>query len=1077
MGLKLRNLRIGPRVAVALALPMTGLFALSIWFLAGYYRTANDMERLRKLTEIAPAVSALVHAVQLERGVSASFIGSAGTAFAERLPVQYLETDAKRADLSRTLDSLDVERFGGNLASRIVLTREMLNGIETWRRVLAERRITVPELTGYYGSVVLELIGIIEEMRLFGASVDLTRTISAYTNIMHAKEVAGLERAIGAAGFAAGGFDRDSHARFIQLIERQRLYHEAFWLSASAEQAALLGRAFSGFDAAELERMRQIIVKSQGTITASGVKVSDWFDTNTQKINRLKTVEDGIGTDLISQVRHAEDAASQAAWRISLLASALLVLTVVLATFLARGIIRPLTRITNSMSKLAARDGAIEIDDDRRIDEIGDMARALVVFRDNLRKVAQAEERLKNEAILRVHHEALGAISQGVLITDAQRRITYANPAFQRISGYSEAEILGMTPSFLHNKGGDEKILGELSDAIASGRHFHGHLLNYTKDGTQFWSDLSVSPVLDTEGCPTHFVGVTRDITEHRQIQQELRIAATAFESLHGIMVTDSRGIILRVNNAFSDMTGYTAAEVVGQTPAILKSGRHEAEFYADMWRQLSATGAWYGEVWDRRKNGEIFPKWQTISAVCGVDERTTHYVAAFSDISENKAAEDEIRNLAFYDPLTRLPNRRLLLDRLQHGLAASTRNRLYGALLFIDLDNFKNLNDTFGHDKGDLLLQQVANRLSQCMRDGDTVARLGGDEFVLILEELSGNQPEAAALTETVGERILDALNQPYQLAAHECHSTPSIGITLFCGHDIEIDELLKQADLAMYQAKAAGRNTLRFFLPDMQATITARSALESDLRKGLRDNQFLLFYQPQMTADGRLTGVEALVRWQHPARGLVPPNDFIPLAEDTGLILPLGLWVLEAACRQLATWAGNPATAHLSMAVNVSARQFNHADFVAQVQATLERTGARPHRLKMELTESLFLANVDETIAKMSTLKARGVSFSLDDFGTGYSSLSYLKRLPLDQLKIDQSFVKDVLTDPNDAAIAKMVLALAESLGLEVIAEGVEIEAQRDFLTHQGCHAYQGYLYSRPLPLDQFEAFVKRM
>ena len=356
-------------------------------------------------------------------------------------------------------------------------------------------------------------------------------------------------------------------------------------------------------------------------------------------------------------------------------------------------------------------------------------------------------------------------------------------------------------------------------------------------------------------------------------------------------------------------------------------------------------------------------------------------------------------------------------------------------------------------------------------------MARLGGDEFVVMIEGLSENPDEAATQAKTVGEKILATFTQPYLLAGHENRSTPSIGVTLFSGHQSSIEELLKQADLAMYQSKTAGRNNLRFFDPEMQAIVTNRAALEVELREAVRQQQFILYYQAQVDGDGRLTGVEALVRWQHPQRGLVSPANFIPLAEETGLILPLGLWVLETACTQLAKWAAQTNMAHLSVAVNVSANQLHQADFVAQVLAVLSRTGANPQRLKLELTESLLVVNVENTIAKMTTLKAQGVGFSLDDFGTGYSSLSYLKRLPLDQLKIDQSFVRDILIDPNDAAIAKMVIALAASLGPTVIAEGVETEAQRDFLARQGCHAYQGYLFSRPLPLDEFEAFVKRV
>ena len=441
------------------------------------------------------------------------------------------------------------------------------------------------------------------------------------------------------------------------------------------------------------------------------------------------------------------------------------------------------------------------------------------------------------------------------------------------------------------------------------------------------------------------------------------------------------------------------------------------------------------------------------------------------------QVSEEKYRILAHRDPLTGLPNRDILHDRLDQALAASARNNRPGALMFIDLDNFKTFNDTLGHEKGDLLLQQVARRLATCVREGDTVARLGGDEFVVLLEDLSKSSEEAITQTETVGEKILATLNQPYLIEGDQTRSTPSIGITLFNGHQKSKEELLKQADLAMYQSKTAGRNTLRFFDPEMQARVTNRAALEHDLRNALAQQQFILYYQPQVTDNGRVTGAEALVRWQHPHRGLVSPLDFIALAEETGLILPLGHWVLETACTQLAKWANDPLTDLLTLAVNVSANQLHHADFVKQVLAILDRTGANPRRLKLELTESLLVSNVEATIAKMSLLKAQGVGFSLDDFGTGYSSLSYLKRLPLDQLKIDQGFVRDILTDPNDAAISQMVIALAESLGLTVIAEGVEIESQRDFLARQGCHAYQGYLFARPMPLIEFEALIRKV
>ena len=575
------------------------------------------------------------------------------------------------------------------------------------------------------------------------------------------------------------------------------------------------------------------------------------------------------------------------------------------------------------------------------------------------------------------------------------------------------------------------------------------------------------------QGRPLRSVGTVQDITDRYLAEQGLRIAATAFESQEGMVITDTQGTILRVNKSFSNITGYRPDEVIGQTPRLLSSGRHDPAFYQAMWGTIHEKGQWHGEIWNRRKSGDVYPEWLTITAVKDDAGVVTHFVGTMTDITIRKTAEDEIRNLAFYDPLTKLPNRRLLLDRLQQALATSARTGKLGALLFIDLDNFKTLNDTLGHDMGDLLLQQVANRLLACVREGDTVARLGGDEFVVMLEDLTDNASEAANSAETVGEKILSALNQTYQLKDRLHHSSPSIGVTLFSDHQESIEELLKRADVAMYQSKAAGRNTLRFFDPETQAAVSARAALEVELRTAIVDQQFLLHYQPQLDGKGRVLGAEALVRWRHPERGMVSPAEFIPLAEESGLILPLGNWVLETACRQLALWSADPATAHLTLSVNVSARQLSLPHFVDEVMALINGTNAPADRLKLELTESLFLDNAEDIIAKMIELKEQHVGFSMDDFGTGYSSLSYLKRLPLDQLKIDQSFVRDVLTDANDAAIARTVIALGHSLGLDVIAEGVETDGQRQFLAIHGCLRYQGYLFSRPLPADEFALF----
>lgn len=581
----------------------------------------------------------------------------------------------------------------------------------------------------------------------------------------------------------------------------------------------------------------------------------------------------------------------------------------------------------------------------------------------------------------------------------------------------------------------------------------------------------------DEQGIATRMLGINVDITEHKKTEVELRIAATAFESQEGIMITDAKNNILRVNTAFTCITGYTAAELIGKNPRILQSKQHDKNFYAAMWESINRTGAWQGEIWNQRKSGEIYPEQLGITAVKDQHGIISNYVATLSDITLRKEAVEKIESLAFYDPLTGLPNRRLLQDRLKPALAASHRNGHQGALLFIDMDNFKTLNDTLGHDMGDLLLQHVAQRLESCVREGDTVARLGGDEFVIMLEDLSDKTLEAATQTKAIGNKILTALNQNYLLAGHDYHSTSSIGATLFIGQKKSLEELLKQADIAMYHAKALGRNTLCFFDPQMQITINTRAALEDDLRQALASNQLVLYYQPQVNHNRQIIGAEVLIRWQHPLRGLVSPTDFIPLAEETLLILPIGQWVLNRACAQIKIWEASAYTQNFQLAVNVSSRQFYQPDFVAQVSQIINQHAINPNRLKLELTESLVLDNIDDTICKLNVLRNIGVRFSMDDFGTGYSSLSSLKKLPLDQLKIDQSFVSDISTDPDDTVILETIITMAKKLHMEIIAEGVETEAQYAFLEQSECQLFQGYLFSKPVPIEQFEALLGKV
>ncbi|CAN7167367.1 EAL domain-containing protein [Acidovorax delafieldii] len=539
------------------------------------------------------------------------------------------------------------------------------------------------------------------------------------------------------------------------------------------------------------------------------------------------------------------------------------------------------------------------------------------------------------------------------------------------------------------------------------------------------------------------------------------------------ILVRDLDHRIIFWNKSAERLYGWSQLQALGQSIETLLY--EDPTHFRHATQTVLEQGEWTGEIVQCHRDGstiEVEGRW---TLVRGDDGQPQSILAINTDIRQRKASEREIQRLAFYDALTGLPNRMLLMDRMHQALATAQRRQQGGALLFIDLDNFKTLNDTLGHDQGDLLLQQVAQRLNTCVRSVDTVARLGGDEFVVMLEELSPKPHELALHARGVGEKILAMLAVPYALQGYQYRSTPSIGIAPFTGEHTTVGELLKQADLAMYQAKTAGRNTLRFFDPDMQAVVTARAGLETDLRSALMQEEFLLHFQPQIHQSGRCVGVEALVRWAHPQRGMVSPAQFIPLAEETGLILPLGRWVLHTACKLLASWQSDPALSHLTMAVNVSSRQFRHASFVDDVARVLAITGAPSAQLKLELTESLLVEDMETTIATMTALRSYGVGFSLDDFGTGYSSLSYLKRMPLDQLKIDQSFVRDLLTDPNDAAIVDTIIGLSRSLGLEVIAEGVETPEQCALLARAGCQLYQGYLFSKALSVDVLDSFLR--
>jgi len=660
-----------------------------------------------------------------------------------------------------------------------------------------------------------------------------------------------------------------------------------------------------------------------------------------------------------------------------------------------------------------------------------------------------------------------------VWLKDKEGRYLAVNQRYVAVCGKDIQQIIGKTDFELWPRDVAEKYRADDMRVVATGESLLTEESGFD-NGALRWYETFKSPVFNEAGEVVATTGSSHDITERRQAEDDLRIAAVTFETHEAILITDVHANIIRVNQAFTDVTGYTAAEVLGKNPRIMSSGRQDKTFYVEMWQQLLHTGSWSGEIWDKRKNGQIYPKWMNITAVRNEQHETTRYVAIFSDITARKQTEEEIRNLAFYDALTKLPNRRLFLERFRAALSVSTRNNNYGAVLFLDMDRFKVLNDTLGHDYGDLMLIEVSARIKSCVREMDTVARLGGDEFVVLIEEIGSDKKEASRKVGRVAEKIRVSLALPYDLGGHEHHSSPSIGISLYRGNEETIDELIQHADMAMYQAKHSGRNAVRFFDPVMQHSVAEHTAITNDLYHAIARQELHLHYQIQIDGNYRPLGAEALLRWDHPQRGMLMPRQFIPIAEEGLLILDLDRWVLETACRQLFLWGKAEQTCDLKLSINVSAKQFAQPNFVDMVADTLERHQANPARLKLELTGDMVLNDLGGTVKKMHALKAIGVRLAMDDFGGGYSSLSYLKQLPLDQLKIGQEFIQGITLDGNDALLVEAIIDLANSFQVNVIAEGVETEAQLAFLKHLDCMAYQGYLFGRPVSLPDFDRFL---
>ena len=666
---------------------------------------------------------------------------------------------------------------------------------------------------------------------------------------------------------------------------------------------------------------------------------------------------------------------------------------------------------------------------------------------------------MRIEALLTEQSAILDNVMFGVMFV-RNRRIVSVNRRCEELFGYGHGGMTGSSTAIVFPSRYDYEEAGERQyPALGAGGDFSEERHYRRRDGSLFWalvSGCALDPLRPGEGS----IWVYADITARKEAEEKLRLSATVLEHIaDAVMVVDIEGVIVAVNPAFTQITGYTEAEAVGQHSSLTRSERHDELFYQTMWDELIASGFWRGEIWRRRKNGEIYLEWLTISAVRDTRALTTHYVGVCSDITVIKQAQEKLDHLAHHDPLTALPNRLLFHDRLQHALQRAAREGEQLAILFIDLDRFKNVNDTLGHHIGDELLQQVAAQLSARLRDGDTLARLGGDEFIVLLEKVDGQYGATQ-----VAEKLVSMFEQPFLVAGHELFVTCSVGVSLFPDDAQDLNMLIRNADVAMYQAKARGRNGYRFYAPSMTGEGIERLRLETYLRRSIEKHEIFLNYQPQVEIDtGRLVGVEALVRWNHPELGLIPPARFIPLAEDSGFINQLGKWVLDEACRQMMRWQEQGLRVP-KIAVNLSVKQFERGSMAGMVADILRETGLAPQRLQLEVTESVIM-NTGDALGFINDLHAIGVGLAIDDFGTGYSSLAYLKQLPVQTLKIDRSFIKDLSTDANDEAIAIAIIQLGKSMHLSVIAEGVETQEQAAFLLRHGCKLAQGYFYSKPV------------
>ncbi len=654
---------------------------------------------------------------------------------------------------------------------------------------------------------------------------------------------------------------------------------------------------------------------------------------------------------------------------------------------------------------------------------------------------------------------------------DKEGMLVRVSDSVEDLLGYTPAEVIGTRMAdYYVDPNGREKFLQTLREADGSINNYD--VLLRHKNGSEVWISTNSHFYCDSEGEIAGVEGIARNITELKSHINELYKLSTILEhTADMVMVTGPDGIIEYVNHAFERITGYSSKDVIGKTPAVLNSGEHDTEEYAHLWKTINAGEVYRNVLINKRKDGTLFYEEKTITPLKDENGKIIHFISTAKDISDRIQAHKRLHHMAHHDALTGLPNRTLFLDRLEQALHRALLHTRLVAVLFLDLDRFKNINDTLGHNVGDELLVQLTERLTQNIRYGDTIGRFGGDEFVILLDDLENER-----YISSLAQKILDTLINPFIINNHELYITASIGISIYPsdGHDTET--LLRNADIAMYRAKDLGKNNYQFYSDDMSARIFERLTLENHLRHALERDEFVLHYQPQVDAQTqRIHGVEALLRWQHPEIGLVSPPNFIPLLEETGLIEEVGDWLLESACKQSRQWH-DTGSSYLHMSVNLSSRQFNNPAFFDSIQKIIRQTGINPEFLELEITESMLMRNASSTINALDTLSQLGVRFAIDDFGTGYSSLNYLRRFPIDTIKIDRSFIRDITTDEDDAAITSAIIVMAHSLSMNVIAEGVENDSQLAFLQEHNCHYIQGHFFSHALPAEEITHLLQK-